>query len=330
MQAPCSSLQSRSTMLRSVFRPAVPGRPARAVAARSSSSSAAAVGAGFQTSRHVLPDGAGLEVVQLPAAQGPSRRPPLLFVHGSYHAAWCWQEHFMPYFSAAGYNCYALSLRCQGGSDRPEGVKVAGTLDSLASDLASYIASLPAPPIVVAHSFSGLIMQKYLLLPGLPRLAGLALLCSVPPSGNKELVGRFLKKDFLLSMRITWAFVAKSFATSLPACREAFFSPELPEADLRRYQAELAAGSPVRLLDLQDMTQQVPLPRPAEGAAPPRFVLGGEIDNVVDVEAVRELAAYCGTPPVVVPRLAHDCMLDARWRDAADALAAWAAGVGGA
>lgn len=29
----------------------------------------------------------------------------------------------MPYFSEAGYDCYAVSLRCQGGSDRPEGAR---------------------------------------------------------------------------------------------------------------------------------------------------------------------------------------------------------------
>lgn len=38
----------------------------------------------------------------------------------------------------------------------------------------------------------------------LPDLAGLALLGSVPPSGNKQLVGRFLRRDPLLSLRITW------------------------------------------------------------------------------------------------------------------------------
>ncbi|KIZ05772.1 hypothetical protein MNEG_2183 [Monoraphidium neglectum] len=234
----------------------------------------------------------------------------------------------MPYFSRAGYDCFAISQRCQGGSDRPAGVKVAGTLDSLTSDLESFVGSLPAPPIVIAHSFAGLILQKYLLTSALPPLAGAAFLCSVPPSGNKELVGRFMKRDLMLSMRITWAFVAKSFATSLDACREAFFSPELPEADLKRYQAQLAAGSPVRLLDLQDMNKQVPLPRPpppANGAAPlPRFVLGGEGDNVVDIEAVQELAQYCGVQPVVVSGLAHDCMLDVRWEEAARQLRAWA------
>jgi hypothetical protein len=53
------------------------------------------------TSMHRLPDGQELEVVTMAAAAGSgssSSKPPLLFVHGSYHSAWCWQEHFMPYF----------------------------------------------------------------------------------------------------------------------------------------------------------------------------------------------------------------------------------------
>jgi len=32
-----------------------------------------------------------------------SFRPnPLLFVHGYWHAAWCWTEHFLPYFAQQG------------------------------------------------------------------------------------------------------------------------------------------------------------------------------------------------------------------------------------
>jgi len=34
---------------------------------------------------------------QAAAAKG---RPPLVFVHGSFHSAWCWAEHFMPFFAA--------------------------------------------------------------------------------------------------------------------------------------------------------------------------------------------------------------------------------------
>ncbi len=36
---------------------------------------------------------------------------PLLFVHGMWHAALCWPEHFLPYFAELGYKSYALSLQ---------------------------------------------------------------------------------------------------------------------------------------------------------------------------------------------------------------------------
>lgn len=90
-----------------------------------------------------------------------------------------------------------------------------------------------------------------------------------------------------------------------------------------RYQAELAKCSSVRLLDLSDVTKQVPLPAPAPGSTPPVFVLGGEDDNVVDVPAVQELASYYGVEPLVIPGLAHDCMLDTRWQVAASELRGW-------
>ena len=68
----------------------------------------------------------------------------------------------MPHFCAAGYDCYAVSMRAQGGSGGGEdpAKKVAGTLDTHAADLASVVGGLPAAPVVVAHSFAGLILQK--------------------------------------------------------------------------------------------------------------------------------------------------------------------------
>lgn len=46
----------------------------------------------------------------------------ILFVHGAYHAAWCWEEHFIPFFYAHGYNVYAMSFRNHGNSERIENV----------------------------------------------------------------------------------------------------------------------------------------------------------------------------------------------------------------
>lgn len=34
------------------------------------------------------------------AAAATNKKPPLVFVHGSFHSAWCWAEHFLPFFAA--------------------------------------------------------------------------------------------------------------------------------------------------------------------------------------------------------------------------------------
>lgn len=121
-----------------------------------------------------------------------SENPPLVFVHGSYHAAWCWAEHWLPFFSACGFDCYALSLLGQGESDAPSG-SVAGTLQTHASDVADFIQKkVLLPPVLLGHSFGGLIIQYYIanvknnqaieMESFYPKLTGAALVCSVPPS----------------------------------------------------------------------------------------------------------------------------------------------------
>ena len=59
----------------------------------------------------------GLEMEWLRAgAEQPSDGPPVLFVHGTFHGAWCWAEHWMSRFAAANIDCHAVSLRGTSGS----------------------------------------------------------------------------------------------------------------------------------------------------------------------------------------------------------------------
>ncbi|CAN0528726.1 unnamed protein product, partial [Ectocarpus sp. 8 AP-2014] len=53
---------------------------------------------------------------QLPTFRGSKPPPPLVFIHGSYHAAWCWAEHWMPFLAAKGYETYSISLRGTSGT----------------------------------------------------------------------------------------------------------------------------------------------------------------------------------------------------------------------
>jgi len=53
----------------------------------------------------MLPPEPNLEVrSRLP--ERPNARPPLLFVHGGYCDAWCWEPLFLPWFAAQGYTFY--------------------------------------------------------------------------------------------------------------------------------------------------------------------------------------------------------------------------------
>ncbi|GBG65444.1 hypothetical protein CBR_g51039 [Chara braunii] len=93
---------------------------------------------------------------------GRGQPAPMVFVHGSAHAAWCFAEHWLPAFAAMGHDCYAISLLGQGGSDVPDG-PVAGTVGSHAENLASFIREhVRSPPILCGHSLGGLIVQSYL------------------------------------------------------------------------------------------------------------------------------------------------------------------------
>jgi hypothetical protein len=64
--------------------------------------------AATDTAHHVLPNGQQLEVIERKAKK--SAGAPVVFVHGSSHAAWCWEEHWLDYFADNGHDAYAISL----------------------------------------------------------------------------------------------------------------------------------------------------------------------------------------------------------------------------
>lgn len=59
---------------------------------------------------HKLPSGLKMEVIEQRKSKSERENPPLVFVHGSYHAAWCWAENWLPFFSSSGFDSYAVSL----------------------------------------------------------------------------------------------------------------------------------------------------------------------------------------------------------------------------
>src|SRR5256885_7196013 len=99
-----------------------------------------------------------LEVVDKGAAS-PAHPAPLLFVHGAWHAAWCWDEHFLSYFAEKGYRAVAVSLRGHGSSSTDKPLRACSVADFV-EDVGPVAHSLPTPPVIIRHSLGGPILPK--------------------------------------------------------------------------------------------------------------------------------------------------------------------------
>src|SRR4030067_501694 len=96
-------------------------------------------------------------ISRLPKTQTHST--PLLFIHGMWHGAWCWDETFLPFFAEHGYRVTALSLRGHAGSEG----KIRGSrIADYVSDVERVVRTFETPPVLIGHSMGGFIVQKYL------------------------------------------------------------------------------------------------------------------------------------------------------------------------
>ncbi|KAF7820017.1 chloride peroxidase [Senna tora] len=291
---------------------------------------------------HRLPSGLSMEVLVQKKELEQRRKdkntenPPLVFVHGSYHAAWCWAEHWLPFFSASGYDCYAISLLGQGESDAPSG-SVAGTLETHARDVADFInKNIESPAVLLGHSFGGLIIQYYIAALSsdqlsemknlYPMLKGAALVCSVPPSGNSGLVWRYLFSKPIAAFKVTRSLAAKAFQSSLSLCRETFFSATMEDHIVKRYQELMKESSRMPLFDLRKLNASLPVPK-ASNCPLDILVLGAKDDFIVDAEGLKETASFYGVSPVFVEAIAHDMMLDISWEKGAKVILSWLNGL---
>lgn len=176
------------------------------------------------------------------------QKPPIIFIHGSFHAAWCYAENYLDYFSSLGHHSYAISLRGTSTTGMPpQNPGEVVTIEQHVSDVKNVLLLLKAAmadraggmetpdPIIVSHSFGGLIVMKLLEDKQFRQnISGACFLCSVPPSGNGPMIQRFIKTKFLSSLKIVWGFVFKAVSIDLPNCRELFFDKSVPSRDIEK------------------------------------------------------------------------------------------------
>ncbi len=240
---------------------------------------------------------------------------PLLFVHGAYTGAWCWEERFLPWFAAGGRPVYALSLSGHGASPQRECLD-AYSIDDYVDDVVSVASRLPAPPVLVGHSMGGMVVQKCLERFSAP---GAVLMASVPPQGlMASAVGLMLQKPGLL---FDLNRIMGGGSAQLESLHEALFHQPVDAADLQRYYV---LSQPESHRAIWDMTL-FNLPRLASGRIPPMLVLGASHDLLIPPAQVHMTARTYGLEAEVFDGLGHAMMLERGWLPVAGRIAGWLA-----
>jgi pimeloyl-ACP methyl ester carboxylesterase len=237
---------------------------------------------------------------------------PLLFVHGMWHGAWCWEENFLPFFAENGYRAIALSLRGHGKSaGKIQGSKISDYVQ----DVAQVVDGLGTLPVIIGHSMGGFITQKY--LESNDALGGV-LLVSNPHYGLWPATLRVIWHNPMISMKVLWPRCLFPAVERPADARWAFFSADMPQEQFLRYHSKLTDESFRAYMDLMGLN----LVHPKRVRAP-LLILGAERDTVIPPGEVHAIAKAYGVQAKIFPGMAHDMMLEPGWRSVATRILQW-------
>jgi len=237
-----------------------------------------------------------------PVATG---RPPLLFVPGWRHGAWCYAEHWLPVAAARGFPAHAVSLRGHGGSDGAS--RLGRTLPrDYVHDLMQTIVTLPEQPVLIGHSGGAAVVSR--VIEDYPARAAV-FLAPAPLRHGARAAAHLARSD-------PRALLHALAGAPLPMSRATLFGAQLPAAEASRHLARLDGESPW----VQYLTLLPHRPRPARC---PVLVVGSPDDRLVPPQDVAETARHYDTTPVWFPGMGHDLMLDARWAEPLETILGW-------
>jgi pimeloyl-ACP methyl ester carboxylesterase len=241
----------------------------------------------------------------LPEAE--TGKPPLLFVHGLAHGAWCFAEHWLGVAAERGFPAYAVSLRGHGGSGGGDRLRSSRIRDYV-HDVVQTAVTLPRQPVLIGHSLGALVVGR--ALAKYPARAAV-LLAPVPPGQGLGLATRLARTS-------PGALGQVLLGRTLPFRPEHLFrGPDGPT-----HLFKLGAESPLAQYQLAlHRRPERPL------GEPPVLVVGAGEDRLVPARLTARTARFYRTEPVTIPDIGHDLMLDTGWDRPINTILSWVDGL---
>ncbi len=243
-----------------------------------------------------------------------TRKPPLLFIHGGYCDAWCWEPFFLPWFASKGWPAHALSLRGHGTSGGADTLFIAG-LEDYVADVEEVVRSLGTEPILIGHSMGAAIVER--MMAARPIHAGV-LIAPVPPTGLLPVAARLATAHPGYMTHMMGLDPTRLSADTLTVLRPFYFSPDVDPAILKQAMGHLNGESPRALFELSLRLHWI-----EPKANSPVFVLGAQDDRIAIPADVRATAQHHRVDATILPGMGHMLMLEPSWKGAAQAIATW-------
>jgi non-heme chloroperoxidase len=258
------------------------------------------------------------------AAANESGRQPVVFVHGLWLLAESW-DAWKDLFESKGYSTVAVDWpndQLSFADAHANSQSLAGTsVADVADHVAEVIATLDKKPIVIGHSFGGLLVQ---MIAGRGIAAGTVTIDPAPSRGVLPLPFSALKASFPVlgnpanrGRTVTLTFDQFRYG----------FANAVPEAEARRLYETMHTPAPGRPL-FQAATANVfpwtvakaDKKNPERG---PMLVISGEKDNIVPFSlahaAYKKQSRNVGvTEFFEIPGAGHSLVIDSTWREVAD------------
>ena len=261
-----------------------------------------------------------LKIHHYPAAHRHSSLPPLLFVHGGYSNSLYWNVHFIPFFQAQGFDCYALDLSGHGASGGKKHLDDL-SLNDYVDDLIFAISNFHAKPLLIGHSMGCVVIQRYLY--SHPSAACAAIfIAPVPPSGTGMSALRLLinTPNFITELANATNGEPPNERT-LAVMAKTYFSPKTSRETI------LNTIHMIQPESTRAVTEMVALPPlPLFGRKPknlPVLFMGGSEDQVFPSSLLLITAVNWSGQTAIIKGAGHMLMLDPQWQDAALQIQAW-------
>jgi pimeloyl-ACP methyl ester carboxylesterase len=238
----------------------------------------------------------------------------LLFVHGAWHAAWCWDEYFLDFFADKGFRAVAVSLRGHGASTLSKSLNSCSVADYV-DDVRTTVDMLGSEPVLIGHSLGGLVVQKY--LDENNRVPAAVLLASYPPQRIRRaaIALRAVIRHPWLTIRANTIGTTADLVNTPGLARESLFCADTPVSIVESCAARMqpvskrAIGVLVRV-------------RPSR-ITTPLLVLVGENDIALTNADMRATASAYGAQGASFQNMGHNMMLEPGWQAVAERIHTW-------